>query len=221
MSGSLATAPASSRRSTSILQPALLGTLLAVAIAFVSMYVIRYYTHYSPAGFRHYWPQPRRAALLLHITCGTLALLSGPLQFSTRLRRRSLQLHRITGRVYLIAVAFGSLGAFILAGTIHGRWAWAFGLAMLAVAWLATSGMAYYTILRRQIEQHKEWMIRSYVITFGFVTFRAVTDYGPTSHLRPINDLLVTAVWACWVLPLLFAEVILGLRRSRKLSPVR
>ena len=32
---------------------------------------------------------------------------------------------------------------------------------------------------------HKEWMIRAYVVTFAFVTFRILSDYGPTSRLQP------------------------------------
>ena len=36
---------------------------------------------------------------------------------------------------------------------------------------LAISGMALIAIRRRNFIQHKEWMIRSYVVTFAFVTF--------------------------------------------------
>jgi hypothetical protein len=57
--------------------------------------------------------------------------------------------------------------------------------------------------------------VRAYVVTFAFVTFRLLNDYGPTSHLRPDNDRTITIGWACWVLPLLATEVILQLRRLR------
>ena len=65
--------------------------LFALASFFVATYVFHYYLHYDAAGFRQYWPQPRRLALLLHITCGTIAVLLGPWQFSTRVRQRSIQ----------------------------------------------------------------------------------------------------------------------------------
>ena len=145
MPGSLA-APSRpvGRTSTSIVKPLILAAIFAIAVGFVSIYVFRYYLHYNHAAYRSFWPQPRRAALLLHITCGTVALLAGPWQFSTRLRQRSVQLHRIVGRVYLISVALGSIAAFYLAITNQQGWGWGFGLAMLGVAWLATSSMAYY-----------------------------------------------------------------------------
>ncbi len=48
--------------------------------------------------------------------------------------------------------------------------------------------MAYYSIRHGLVELHKEWMIRAYVVTFAFVFFRILSDYGPTSHLQPEND---------------------------------
>lgn len=99
--------------------------------------------------------------LLLHITSGMLALLIGPWQFSRRLRQRYLLLHRVSGRIYVIAVLCGCAAAFRLAaGTTFGK-AWGVGLACVAFAWATTTLMAYYAVRQRQISIHKEWMIRS------------------------------------------------------------
>ncbi len=185
-----------------------------VAALFVSKYVFHYYLHYNAEGFGDYWP--RRAGLLVHISCGMVALLSGPWQFSRRFRQRNLPLHRLIGRVYLIAIALGSVASFYLACTTSDGWAWGFGVAMLGVAWLTTSGMAYYAVRQRQIPIHKEWMVRSYVVTFAFVTFRILYDYPPLNSLKPDSDRAVTMIWACWTLPLLATEVVLQLRRMRK-----
>jgi uncharacterized membrane protein len=196
-----------------------LGALLLVATGFVLKYVFHYYLNYSPAGFHRYWPT--RGWLLLHITGGMVALLIGPFQFSQRLRARYLRLHRIMGRAYLIAICFGSAGAIYLAVTTSLGAPWGFSLGMLAVAWITTSGMAYYAIMLRQIQIHREWMVRSYIVTFGFVLFRVLNDYGPTSRLMPRMERAITWVWAAWVIPLLAAEVIMQIRKMRKLSPAR
>jgi Predicted membrane protein (DUF2306) len=45
-------------------------------------------------------------------------------------------------------------------------------IGLLAFAWITTASMAYISVMRGRILQHKEWMIRSYVVTFAFVTFR-------------------------------------------------
>ena len=75
--------------------------------------------------------------------------------------------------------------------------------------------MAYYAILKRHIQVHKEWMVGAYVVTFAFVTFRLLNDYYPGAPLQPDGDRAVTVGWASWVLPLLFTEVILQLRRMQ------
>lgn len=196
------------------------GVILAMAIAFVLKYVFRYYLHYNQAAFTdpsqgaaNYWAM--RGWLLMHMTGGMVALLTGPWQFWTGFRARYIRLHRWTGRIFLGAVVIGSLGAFRMAiGTTFG-WAFGFSLIGLALAWVTTAGMAYYAILKRRIQIHKEWMVRAYVVTFAFVTFRLLNDYGPTSHLQPDNDRAITIGWACWVLPLLVTEVIIQVRHLR------
>src|SRR3569623_445217 len=58
-----------------------------------------------------------RLILLPHALCGITALLIGPLQFSSRLRSRSLKLHRTLGRVYVYSVLIAaSIAIYISAG---------------------------------------------------------------------------------------------------------
>ena len=89
---------------------------------------------------------------------------------------------------------------------------WAVSLFMLAFAWWLTVGMAYAAIRRRRIEAHKEWMVRSYVVTFAFVTFRYLE---PLSVWDPLGGARgSTVLWLSWVFPLLIAEVILQWPRT-------
>ena len=194
------------------------AALVSIAIAFILKYVFHYYLHYDPATFDVYWP--RRAGLLLHVTGGMVALLIGPWQFFTGLTGKRMNVHRYTGRIFLGGVAAGVVGATYLAFTTTFGWAFGFGLLGLAAAWASTTGMAYLAIRRGLVQIHKEWMVRAYIVTFAFVTFRVFSDYGPTSHLKPVSDLSITLSWACWVVPLCINELILQLRRMKK-SPAR
>jgi len=195
------------------------AAIVAIAVAFVLKYVFHYYLHYDAATFDPYWP--RRGGLLLHITGGMVALLTGPWQFFTGLRGKFMNIHRYTGRIFLGGVTAGVIGATYLAFTTTFGWAFGFGLLSLAAAWASTTGMAYFAIRKGLIEIHKEWMIRAYVVTFAFVTFRVFNDYGPTSHLKPASDLAITLTWASWVVPLFITELILQLKRIRKALPQR
>ena len=199
------------------------GLILAAAVAFVLKYVFLYYLHYSAAAFTdpalgaaNYWAM--RGWLLMHITGGMVALLTGPFQFWTGFRMRYVNLHRWTGRIFLGGVAVGSIGAYRMATTTTFGWALGFALLALATTWFSCATMALYAILKRQVQIHKEWMVRTYVVTFAFVTFRVLNDYYPGGRLQPDGDRAVAVGWACWVIPLLFTEIILQLRRMHATS---
>jgi hypothetical protein len=115
----------------------------------------------------------------------------------------------------------GVTGAVGLSITSTYSWAFAVGLMGLASAWLVTTSMAYYTIRKGLVALHKEWMIRAYVVTFAFVFFRILSDYGPTSRLLPENDRDITVAWACWVVPLAVTEMIFQLKRTRAATGAR
>lgn len=209
----------SGKRTTSNFAPKLVASaaILAVAVAFVLKYVFPLYLHYNETAFNddapNHWAM--RGWLLMHITGGTVALLTGPWQFWTGFRIRYARLHRWMGRIFLFGVAVGSVGAYRMAIATTFGWAFGFALLGMATAWFTSAGMALYAILKGQVQIHKEWMVRAYVVTFAFVTFRVLNDYYPGSRLQPSADRAVTVGWASWVIPLLFTELILQLRRMR------
>jgi len=150
------------RRETLILAFKILGSLAisSLALGFVLRYVFRYYLHYNQAAFTdpmrgapNYWIM--RGFLLMHMTGGTVALLTGPWQFWTGFRARYAELHRWTGKIFLCSVAVGSIGAFRMAiGTTYG-WAFGFAVLVLATAWVTTATMVYYAILKQRIRSIK------------------------------------------------------------------
>ncbi|HVS91033.1 MAG TPA: DUF2306 domain-containing protein [Mucilaginibacter sp.] len=90
------------------------------------------------------------------------------------------------------------------------------GLFMLALVWLLTSGMAYWAVRSRNFVQHREWMVRSFVTTCAFVTFRlfakTLTD-GFGVDFRVAGAVMA---WACWAVPLMFTEVFLQAAKIKK-----
>jgi hypothetical protein len=170
---------------------------------------IPFITDISPGKFGRFWP--RRDWLLTHIAGSGLALLIGPFQFWSGLRRHSVLVHRWTGRLYVVGVLIGGSAAFYLAS--HAGQGATFGISLgaLGVAWWTTTGMAYFAIRRGHVSQHKEWVIRSYVVTFTFVTTRALAELGVLPSLG--RDPYATLVWLSWSMPLLAMEVILQGRK--------
>lgn len=155
-----------------------------------------------------------RTWIVLHVGLGTVALLTGPVQLWLGFAHRRMSIHRSMGKVYMVAVFVNALVAFRLATTPVAGWVFGLGLAALAVAWLLTTGMAYLAIRRRQIPQHREWMIRSYVATFAFVFFRMFVGGFQAAGVGTVPEQLTAAAWLCWSLPLVVTEVIIQSRKA-------
>lgn len=183
--------------------------LVVLGARFLINDAIPFITDISPGKFGRFWP--RRAWLLTHIAGSGLALLVGPFQFWLGLRRRSMLVHRWTGRLYVVGVLIGGSAAFYLASHAGQGATFGISLGILGVAWWATTGMAYLAIRLGQVSQHKEWVIRSYVVTFTFVTTRALAELGILPSLG--RDPFATLVWLSWSMPLLATEVILQGRK--------
>lgn len=155
----------------------------------------------------------RRAWILLHIAAGTVALFAGPVQLWLGLSNRRIDVHRRLGMVYLIAGFFSSSAAFYLATHTDGGWMFGSGLFGLGVAWFITTGMAYVSVRKSLLDQHKEWMIRSYVVMFAFVTFRMLFVALQAAQIGTVQEQLGVASWFCWAVPLLVTEAALQGRK--------
>jgi uncharacterized membrane protein len=111
-----------------------------------------------------------RHLLIPHTLAGIFALLIGPINFSSRIRQQHLQLHRLLGRIYVISVFVGAATGVALAA---GRPGFP-GTSVQAAAWIVCTTAALITARNRQIVQHRQWMARSYAVTFTFVSSRVL-----------------------------------------------
>ncbi len=148
-----------------------------------------------------------RQLLIPHTLCGLIALLAGPVQFSTRLRQRHLKFHRILGRFYVISVFIGAFTGVALAAGRPGLP----GTSMQAAAWIVCTTAALITARNRQMIQHRQWMARSYAVTFTFVSSR-VLNLWPRywSHLG--DSLAAVGVIAFTLASLLLVDLGLNWR---------
>ena len=200
-----------SRRGTIVLLSA--GSLMAIAFfAFAALpyFVSSSYNATEYAG--------RRGWLLVHIFGGTIALLTGPIQLWLGIADRRIDFHRKLGLAYLAGVAIAATGAFWLAAHPSFGWVYGAGLGSMATAQVVTTSLAFVAIKRTLIDQHKEWMIRSYVMTFAFVTFRMIQPALQAAQVGTYLEDLAVAAWACWAVPLLITELVI---QGRKILVVR
>lgn len=203
----------------------LIVSAMLAAVLFVAGAALPYFTFLAYDAPTQYLDKVRfelyyfkRAWLLVHILGGMAAVLTGPVQLWLGLSDRRPDVHRRLGIAYLAGVGVGTFGAIGLAvqtdlGAVFGA-----GLLGLSVAWVVTTSLAFCAIRRGLIEYHKEWMIRSYVTTFAFVTFRiGEVSLRAAGMGDPLQNLALMS-WACWAVPLLATEAII---QGRKIFAVQ
>ena len=188
----------------------LIKAVILVAAWFIYAFALRYLVP-SDVTFGIY--EPRRDWLIAHVAGGTAALLLGPAQFWLALNRNYAVWHRILGIGYVISVGVSSAAAIYLALNTDFGWVFGIGMMALALAWITTTGLAVTAICRSLIQQHKEWMIRSYAVTFAFVMFRVIVEVLEVAGIGTMTERLTAASWLCWSVPLLITESILQGRK--------
>lgn len=143
-----------------------------------------------------------------HIAGGAIAMILGAFQVNAMIRRRSLARHRWLGRIYVAAVLVGAPSGLALATVSEGGIVTHLAFGLLAVLWFATTAMAYVRIRARNIEAHRQWMIRSYALTLAAVMLRLYVPAAIVSGFS-FEDAYPAISWLCWVPNLLVAEWII------------
>jgi hypothetical protein len=180
-------------------------TFIPVMMAFVRVVQV-------PTGT---WPEDtaRLAVVPLawtfHAAAGAAFGITGPLQFALALRRRFGRLHRISGRIFVVAGAvLGLSGLSLLAQVTSISTAIVdIGRGVFGLALLVALGLAMAAIHARDIPHHRDWVIRAYAIGMGsgtialvFFPIYIITGKPPVG---PVFDVVFIGWWA---LNIAFAE---------------
>jgi len=159
--------------------------------------------------WHHY--QPFKWWLLPHGLTGACAQLLGPMQFSDRLRQRFAKLHRVVGRFYIAGVFIASpLGLYIqhFKGERMGEpFSLTLAAGVQATLWMLTTGIALAFILKGKVQQHRQWMTRSFAVALVFLEVRVIV--GVTGWERFRIAAIEPTVWFCLAFSILLADAVL------------
>lgn len=151
--------------------------------------------------------------LWVHVVGGIVMLFSGAVALRIGLTRAWFGWHKRAGYTYLVWGTVASVSALFRSFDKGHSPGLATGV--LAVVWLAFSAMAFRAARNRRFDQHRDWVIRSYVVAWTFVFCRFWSRSAPEA-LQPVeSDML----WLAWVGPVLIAEVMLQWPRGSKTAP--
>jgi len=211
MSTATVTARPMSRWKTKYLLFAFLGVMFCYVLGHNEGFLV------NPRApvWQHY--QPFKWWLLPHGIAGACALLLGPMQFSDRLRLRYAKLHRLVGRVYVAGAFIASpMGMYI--EVVQSRLGAPLGSLMISVThgglWMITTGIALMFILKGKVQQHRQWMTRSFAVGPGvFLGARVllgVTGVASTSSMYP------ALIWTSIALAIPLADIVLQWQESSR-----
>lgn len=143
----------------------------------------------------------------MHVTTGGLVLVSGSLQLVPFVRQTFLQFHRKIGKVYSwIILLFTAPSGMVMAFYANGGPLAKLGFALLAALWWYFTFRGYRYAVRRKIESHQIFMIRSYALTFAALTLRLYSFFFVLLGFK--GELAYNViVWLSWVPTLMVVEI--------------
>ncbi|MBE1875475.1 DUF2306 domain-containing protein [Myceligenerans sp. TRM 65318] len=117
-------------------------------------------------------PAGIQAALYVHMVAGGIALGLSPLQLIARVRARVPRLHRVVGRVVILAMVVGGLSGMVLATVNAAGAVGTAGFGLLGALWVVFPVLGFLAIRRGDVATHRRWMVRGFALTYAAVMLR-------------------------------------------------
>mgnify|MGYP006205787201 CR=1 FL=1 len=100
--------------------------------------------------------------VVMHMVGGSMALLLGPMQFWPFIRKRFVSFHRLSGKIYMAAIALIGISSgrlSLISSCVPCR----ISLFLLTVFAVLSTWFAWRAIKTRNTKVHRQMMVRSYV----------------------------------------------------------
>jgi uncharacterized membrane protein len=191
--------------------------LAVVLILRVLGTILANYADYFPPNFESLFLQGReatfrgayRVAFYVHIFSGPVVLVNGLVLLSESVRRRHGSWHRWLGRVQVVVLLLLVLPSIVVMSR-HAFGGWPAGLSFLvlsaATAICAIAGVVY--ALRGRYDQHRRWMLRSYVLICSAVGLRLISGTAGLVGVPSPEQAYIVAAWSSWLFPLAAYEIV-------------
>lgn len=145
--------------------------------------IIKSFEYYTPNFQRGYLLDKKavfdgifKYGLYAHIITVPLILLIGSSQVFFRYENSGRNIHRVLGSVYVYLILFISApGAFILSFYAFGGWPAKLGFLTLTILWGWFTYKGLRKAKRKDVIGHKNFMIRSYVLTLSAISLRVLS----------------------------------------------
>jgi uncharacterized membrane protein len=189
--------------------------LIGIAAAVIRALRLVFGAAPSPQAFDAAFAQ-HPVLTFMHIIPGALFMVLGPFQFMPSIRARRLRQHRWSGRVFVAAGYVIGVTALLMTpqmaiGGANERAA----ILLFDSAFVFSLTKAIWHIRRREISQHREWMLRAFGIGLGVATTRPIVGAFFAARTLAPQEFFGTAFWLGFSITAVAAEVWINMTRRR------
>lgn len=158
--------------------------------------------------------------LYLHVIGGVSVIVAGGGALYIGWTKRAFRRHKWFGYAYLVLGSMMAVSALALSiEAPHEPRSLYVATGTLAAVWLAVAAMALRAARNRRFLVHRDWMIRSYVLTWTFVGCRIATNF----NLFPALDAegVTAGIWVNWIVPFMICEIALQWKAGSRAAQQR
>lgn len=150
-----------------------------------------------------------------HVLAAGLILLLGLFQLRTTISLRWRRLHKFLGKCYVYGILFFAAPGGLVMSFFINRGPWVLTSFILqSVCWFAFTALAIRAIKHGKVEEHGQWMWRSYALTFAAVTLRLYVFLFTSSYDMSAPEAYGIIAWLSWTVNLIVIEIYLRTKRQ-------
>lgn len=184
--------------------------LLAVALGFLTYQINQFWGVWgtnkaavSPhPGFSAYW-----TLLGGHMIGGFTAMFTAVLQVWPWIRRHHPRIHRISGRIYVVAALVS--GTCALSIVRFAPPAGRIGIILATIMWMSTAVIGFFLAWRGKFVLHRRFMLYSFATLMSIVWGVVIVRIGMKIHKMDmvyLNYLIESSRWVAWVINLIAVQ---------------
>jgi uncharacterized membrane protein len=156
------------------------------------------------------------ALTMVHIIPGALFMILAPLQFVPAIRAKHLSFHRWSGRLLFASGLVIGISALVMSYTMNiGGANEIAATTLFAILFLICLVKAYRHIRRKEVAQHREWVIRMFGIGLGVATTRPIVGMFFAFRKLTPHEFFGIAFWLGFTTTFLAAEAWIDYTRNR------
>ena len=154
-------------------------------------------------------------AFFTHVYTSIFVLFFGLFQFSQYIRTKYLKLHKLTGYAYVILILFfSSISGLVMGFYANGGTFSKISFCLLSILWFYYTYKALRSIINKKINQHKNYMLRSYSLTLSAISLRFFKFLIVFLFSLPPMTTYKIVAWS-WIINLLIVEFYIYLNKDK------